>query len=164
MDLLDSLCESCGLSVADGAAGCRGLFEEVIAREFSDFRYGRLHRLTVDVYSLQHPEQYMRSAKSFAAHLTGMKAALENQNNPGKILEINAVVQKWLSTNPVLSKPAQLPDKRGELKVSYVHSAANADEHLGRILEWANSTWLAWSEHHELARQMIDEAFRKGVR
>jgi len=37
----------------------------MIAREFGDFRYAREHRLTVDAYSLQHPDEYMRSAKSY---------------------------------------------------------------------------------------------------
>jgi hypothetical protein len=51
------------------------LFDEVLSREFGDYRYAREHRLTVDAYSLQHPAEYMRSPKSNAAHLTGMYAA-----------------------------------------------------------------------------------------
>ena len=33
-------------------------------------RFARYHRIVVDVYAMQHPERYGRSAKSFAAHLT----------------------------------------------------------------------------------------------
>jgi hypothetical protein len=29
------------------------LFDEILARELGDFRFGRLHRLAVDAYSLQ---------------------------------------------------------------------------------------------------------------
>src|SRR5262245_1929410 len=65
------VCEDCGAIVAEGRAGCLKLFEEILAREFSDFHYGRAHRLTVDAYALQHPDRYMRSGKSFAAHLNG---------------------------------------------------------------------------------------------
>ena len=61
-------CDRCGAVVSGGKAGCQKLFEEVIAREFGDYRYSRRHRLTVDTYSLQHPERYMRSGKSFTAH------------------------------------------------------------------------------------------------
>ncbi|MCA1556630.1 MAG: DUF5946 family protein, partial [Acidobacteria bacterium] len=90
------ICEDCGAVVAEGRAGCLKLFEEILAREFNDYRYGKIHRLTVDAYSLQHPDEYMRSGKSFAAHLTGMYAALESEDAPA----VNQTVQKWLSTNP----------------------------------------------------------------
>jgi uncharacterized protein DUF5946 len=60
----DSICEDCGAAVVQGKAGCLQIFEEILAREFSDYRYGKIHRLTVDAYSLQHPEAYMRSGKS----------------------------------------------------------------------------------------------------
>ncbi len=42
-------------------------------------RFARYHRIVVDVYALQHPERYGRSAKSFAAHLTGLCAWIENE-------------------------------------------------------------------------------------
>src|SRR5215210_8669248 len=90
------VCEDCGAAAAGGRAGCLKLFEEVIAREFSDYRYGKVHRLTVDAYSLQHPERYMRSGKSFAAHLTGIYAALESED----ALAVNQRMRKWLSANP----------------------------------------------------------------
>ena len=150
----DGVCEDCGAMVAGGKAGCLKIFEEILAREFSDYRYGRIHRLTVDAYSLQHPDRYMRSGKSFAAHLTGMYAALEGED----ALSTNRVVQKWLSTNPQIDKPAYLPGRRGDLTVTYIHGAADADEHIERVREWAREVWGAWSEHHDLAKRLIGEA------
>src|ERR1700753_3154473 len=100
-DAVDNVCEDCGAVVAEGKAGCLKMFEEILAREFSDYRYGRFHRLTVDAYSLQHPDEYMRSGKSFAAHLTGLCAALEGED----AFSTNQAVQKWLSTNPQIEKP-----------------------------------------------------------
>jgi hypothetical protein len=148
------VCEDCGAFVEGGRGGCLKLFEEVIAREFSDYRYGRVHRLTVDAYSLQHPDKYMRSGKSFAAHLTGMCAAVEHEDAPA----LNQAVQKWLSTNPHVEKPARLPERRGDLNITYIHGAGDADEHVKRVREWARDAWGAWAEHHELARRLIDEA------
>lgn len=152
----EGVCEDCGAVVAEGKAGCLKLFEEILAREFSDYRYGKIHRLTVDAYSLQHPDKYMRSGKSFAAHLTGMYAALESED----ALTLNQAVQRWMSTNPKIDKPAQLPTpkQRGRLNIAYVHSAPDADEHVRRVQEWAREVWAAWSAHHELARQLITEA------
>lgn len=149
-------CEDCGANVR-GKPECQKIFEEVIAKEFSDYRYGRIHRLTVDVYCLQHPEPYMHSGKSFAAHLTGIYAALEMEN----ALEANQAVQKWLSTNPKIEKPALLPEHRGELTILYIYSASNAEEHNERVWEWARSVWNVWSEYHSLARLLINQASDK---
>lgn len=150
----DVVCEVCGAVVAEGMAGCVKLFEEVLAREFSDYQYGRIHRLTVDTYSLQHPEEYMRSGKSFAAHLTGMCAALEYEETSA----INQAVQKWLSTNPKIEKPANLPEHRGKLTITYIHSASDGEEHIRQVREWAQDVWESWSKHHDLARGLIIEA------
>ena len=96
----------------------------------------------------------MRSGKSFAAHLTGMCAALENEDT----LALNQTVQKWLSTNPHIDKPAHIPEQRGDLTITYIHSAADADEHIKRVREWAREVWDAWTGHHDLARRLIGEA------
>jgi len=147
-------CEDCGAVVAEGRTGCLHVFEEILAREFSDYHYGRIHRLTVDAYSLQHPDQYMRSGKSFAAHLTGMCAAIENED----AIIINRTVQQWLSTNPTIEKPNRIPEQRGDLSITYIHNASDADEHISRVREWAHVVWTAWAEHHGLARRWITEA------
>lgn len=150
----DDRCEDCGAVVAKGRAGCLQLFEEILAREFSDYRYGKIHRLTVDAYALQHPDKYMRSGKSFAAHLTGMCAAIERED----VLPTNQLIQKWLSTNPQIQKPAHIPERRGALTITYVYNAADSDEHVKRVREWARDVWAAWAEHHELARWLITDA------
>jgi hypothetical protein len=112
----DDVCEDCGAAVAQGKTGCLEIFEEILAREFSDYRYGKIHRLTVDAYSLQHPDAYMRSGKSFAAHLTGMCAALEYEESS----TVNQTVQQWLSKNPKIDKPSRLRELRGNLTITYV--------------------------------------------
>ncbi len=156
-NISDDICENCGAVAAEGKAGCLKLFEEILAREFSDYHYGKIHRLTVDTYSLQHPDEYMRSGKSFAAHLTGIYAALEMED----ALAINQTVQKWLSANPKIEKPARLPEYRGKLTVAYIQNAVDAAEHGKRVREWAQDVWKAWSEHHALAKRLIDEATKE---
>lgn len=150
----EDVCPACGVTVPGGRSGCEELFHEVIAREFGDYRYFRVHRLTVDAYSLQHPEQYMRSGKSFAAHLTGMCAAQEYEDAQA----INRAVQQWLSSNPTVEKPADLPEQRGDLTVDHVHAAAAPEEHAVHVRQWARSVWEAWSDHHALARELIARA------
>ena len=155
MDTSPSLCPECGAPVAGGRAGCQKLFDEVLAREFGDFRYARLHRLTVDAYALQHPSEYMRSGKSYAAHLTGMCAAME-MDDPR---DVNEAVQRWLNGAKAIERPSE-PEasRRGELTIAHLHAAAQAEEHLVRVREWAGSVWDAWRDYHDVARQWIQQA------
>ncbi len=65
-------CAGCGLAIEGGTQACQALFDGMTLRAMSDMRYARVHRLAVDAYAMQHPDRYGRSAKSFAAHLTGL--------------------------------------------------------------------------------------------
>ena len=148
-------CPACGAVLPPGVGECQTLFDELLAREFTDYRYARLHRLTVDTYSLQHPERYMRSPKSFAAHLTGMCAAMEGEGADA----VNGAVQRWLNGPRAIERPDDVPaGRRGALTVIYVHQAADADDYLRRVQEWARSTWAAWETHHAIARKWIEQA------
>ena len=151
----ETCCPECGAEVPQGREACQKLFDDVLAREFGDYRYARMHRLTVDAYSLQHPAEYMRSAKSYAAHLTGMYAALET----GTMTEINRAVQKWLSSSPVFPRPDEpAPRQRGVLTVIHVHEAAEPEDHFRRVHAWALSAWEAWGAYHHVAKQWVEQA------
>ena len=148
-------CPECGAEVRGGRDACQRLFDEVLAREFGDFRYGRIHRLTVDAYSLQHPAEYMQSAKTYAAHLTGMYAALE----AGGAAETNRAVQQWLNGPKAFPRPADpAPRERGVLTILHVHGAVDSEDHVRRVREWALSTWDAWRDYHHVARQWVEQA------
>jgi Family of unknown function (DUF5946) len=123
-------------------------------RDYSDYRYGRSHRLVVDVYSLQHPDDYMRSGKSFAAHLTGICAALEYEN----VAEINAAIQKWLNGPRAVDKPRMLPLEQSDLTIVDIHKASDPDSHHRLVQRWAEEVWQRWADHHDLARGWISEA------
>ena len=150
----DGVCHDCGAVVAEGRVGCQRLFEEALVLDYSDYRYAKAHRLLVDAYSLQHPDTYMRSGKSFAAHLTGMRAALEHEDQQA----INQAAQQWLNGAQRIDKPARLPEQRGDLTITHIRGALDAEDHNRRVREWARSVWEAWAEYHELARQWISEA------
>jgi Family of unknown function (DUF5946) len=157
---LDTSCPECGAVTYGGRAACQKLFDEILAKEFSNYRYARVHRLTVDVYSLQHPAEYMRSAKSYAAHLTGMYAALEDDTPAAT----NRAVQRWLNGPKALTRPDQPPPlQRGTLTVTHVYEANEPKEHVRRVREWAESTWDAWRGYHRLAKEWIVEAMRKST-
>ena len=85
-------CPECGAAGVAGAAACDVLFKEVVGREFSQPELFGVHRLTVDAYSLQHPDPYMRSTKSAAAHLAGMCWSLEH----GGGASVSRALSGWL--------------------------------------------------------------------
>jgi hypothetical protein len=49
-------CPHCGAKEVGGEDGCNELFQEVVGREFSRPELFQVYRLTVDAYSLQHPD------------------------------------------------------------------------------------------------------------
>jgi len=114
---------------------CMKHLDIILAREFSDFRYAKFHRLTIDTYSLQHPDPYMTSAKSFAAHLTGMCCAMEYDNKRNLL----RILQQWLNGKKQLEKP-ELLDNVGSMTISHVVDAGDGTEHARRVNEWAEST------------------------
>jgi uncharacterized protein DUF5946 len=152
-------CAECGLEVAGGKQGCRALFEELLAREWDAPISYRVHRMIVDAYCLQHPAEYCASAKSFAAHLTGMCCAFEHKSHP----TVMRAVQQWLSGKAPIEKP-ELPAKRGELTVMEVHREQDPVPRMLAVNRWAKATWDAYAGLHPLAQEWIEQAMKHADR
>jgi len=152
-------CPHCGAQDVGGEEGCNRLFQEVVGREFERPELFRVHRMTVDAYSLQHPDRYMKSAKSAVAHLVGMCWAMEGEDDPA----VSVTLSRFLDGTPEFRRPepVPLPGERGGVTVAVVHAAASSADHILRVREWAASAWQAWSEHHGLAREWMKEARRR---
>ncbi len=105
----------------------------------------------VDTYSLQHPDPYMVSAKSFAAHLTGMCCFLEYDNDRNLL----RLLQRWLDGKKQLDKP-ELFEHLGDLTIAHIIDARDAEEHLRLVQEWAADVWRAYALYHALAREWIE--------
>jgi hypothetical protein len=118
---METTCSGCGLAVPGGTPACRAIFDAYIAREWNNPISYRYHRMFVDTYCLQHPDQFCASAKSFAAHLTGLCAAFEHKSHPSVLNAVN----RWLSGNPSLTKP-ELPSFRGALTIAVVQAKVQA--------------------------------------
>ena len=103
------------------------MFDEFRAREMSELAPSYAStRLTIDVYCLQHPDRYCVSAKSLAAHLTGVCWAVEHGASEGGLREL----QRW-PREPARSsvKPA-LPADHGKLTIADVASVTGPDEYI----------------------------------
>jgi len=148
---MTDVCSSCGLAVAGGVEGCQRLFESLGLREFEDMRFARYHRIVVDVYAMQHPDRYGRSAKSFAAHLTGLCSWLDDEANA---MSTNAAVQRWLNGPSPIAKPP-LPASYGRVTIRELADADDPVRYREAVLSWARSTWAAYASLHALARAWI---------
>ena len=147
------ICPSCGAAVSGDFVDCQDIFDYFLARSFSDLTYGRFHRLFVDLYSLQHPDRYCASARSLAAHLTGLCCVMEHEGD----VRVNRAVQRWLSGKVDLHKPP-LPPQRGGVTID--HFVGLEDPKVAaKFDEWCEAVWEAYADHHELARGWIGAAF-----
>ena len=155
-----SNCPHCGAEEVGGENGCNEIFQEVVGREFSRPELFKVHRLTVDSYSLQHPDQYMKSAKSAVAHLVGMCWAMEDRDDPS----VSMAISRFLDGTPDVTRPEPVPaaGNRGPVTVVDVYLAPDSVEHIDRVRVWAEGAWEAWTDHHEQARRWLVEAQEKG--
>jgi hypothetical protein len=154
-----AVAECDGCASAAGTAGCQSIFDELLARDFSDATYFRVHRLLVDTYSLQHPDRYCASAKSLAAHLTGLCALLERGGD--KALGVEAL-RTWLDGKPRIQRP-EAPRFRGRLTVADVRPARDPEAYAAAVERWAQCTWKAYSSLHRLARGWVAEALDRRI-
>jgi hypothetical protein len=147
-------CAGCGLEIAGGTEGCQALFDQFRLRESAELArgYGST-RLTIDIYSVQHPDRYCVSAKSLAAHLTGLCWAVERGGSEAGL----RALQRWLNGSVPLNKP-DVPKGRGKLTVADIAGAAETTAYEAALDRWARSTWEAYSPLHAVARRWIDEA------
>jgi hypothetical protein len=117
-------------------------------------RFARYHRVVVDVYALQHPDRYGDSAKSFAAHLTGLCVWLDDESSAQSV---NALVQRWLSGPSPVRKPL-LPPAYGAVTIGELVDAEDPVEYGNALRRWARSTWDAYAGLHVTARAWIAKA------
>jgi len=150
----DEACDECGWAVLGGRAGCRDRFDAYLARDFSDPLYFRSHRLFVDAYCLQHPDQFCRSAKSLAAHLVGLCWTLEE--GAGSAVGPERL-RRWLDGARELTKPA-LPAARGAVTIGDLPVGADAAGWAAAVRAWAEAVWAAYSPLHPLARDWLAHA------
>jgi uncharacterized protein DUF5946 len=124
MSAATSPCPGCGLELPEcdgpthpyiGASpACWALYGELLAREYGELRYPPSHRMTVDVYAVQHPGlPERRSIQSVAVHLIALCLVLERgvatvkvRELMGRVLEA-APALEWLE--PPRACPGRLP-------------------------------------------------------
>jgi uncharacterized protein DUF5946 len=95
------------------------------------------------------------SAKSLAAHLTGLCWALERGGGEEGLRRL----QRWLNGRVELVKPS-VPAKRGDLSIADVARVVGPEDYRTAVDRWARFTWTAYADLHETARAWIAQALR----
>jgi CTP:molybdopterin cytidylyltransferase MocA len=166
LEALAEACPGCGARYAPhptdlthdyiGASpACWATFGELLAREFGDIAYGRLHRHSVDVYTVQHPgEDDRRQRQSVAIHLIGLCHWLEHGLDAQRVIAATqAMLQGGRPDWPWLTPPIEY-----ELTVGDVLVAGTGAEHERLVRRWAELTWEAWHPHHDVVRRWAADA------
>jgi hypothetical protein len=107
--------------------------------------------MAVDTYSLQHPERYCASAKSFAAHFLSLYLIVGHGSNPAIGSES---LQRWLNGSRQLQKP-ELPVRRGDVTIADVVDIGNPADYKKAVQRWAKSTWSAYGALQPLAQAWL---------
>jgi hypothetical protein len=147
-------CDQCGWREAGGRQGCRERFETLLARDYSDPLFYRVHRMFLDAYCLQHPAEYCVSGKSLAAHLAGLCWILEGGARPA---QGPSPLRDWLDGARALDKPP-LPERRGSLTIGDLPADGDPGAWGEAVRAWAESTWAAYADLQPLARQWVAKA------
>ena len=137
----------------DSSPGCWAAFGEVLAREYSDFRYGSVHRLTVDAYAVQHPGQPSpQTIQSVAVHLGSLYLVLEKELSSDYAARVMDRLTDIKASFHWLEPPAGL----GALTVADVLPAKDGPGHVALVRRWAASAWAAWGAHHRQVKEWVE--------
>jgi hypothetical protein len=164
-------CIGCGATVPDvdypawrpdkypaaTSSGCYKIYcEEILVREYSDWNYPPIHRLTVDAYAAQHPgRETPQTTQSVIVHLTSINLVLSKDVSSGTVTDkIGYLTDHHNDDFSCLEPPAN----RGDVTVVDVAQACDLEEHTALVEEWARSVWEAWEKHHSAIEQWTQRA------
>lgn len=137
-------CFSCGAETEDvngsthkyllSTPGCWARYNEVLAREYSDYSYMQVHNLTVDAYSIQHSglpnPQTINSAN---IHLSSLYAHFKQQVAISELGKVKQKLAQFKNEFIWLEPPVDL----GYLTINDVWVAENSVEHCDYVKKWA---------------------------
>jgi len=135
------------------------MFDELAVRQWYAPVAYPVRRMMVDTYALQHPDEFCASAKSLAAHLTGLCAALEHADHSNLL----RVLLEWLETRATLVRPP-LPTSRGRVTIAETFEATCAEQVHATADRWAHSVWEAYTPLQPRARAWVAEALARPSR
>ncbi len=136
-------CPDCGAVLSGGNAGCRRLFEQLLANEYSDPSYGAVHLLCVDAYNLHHPNG--QGPRSCTFHLLSLQMALVHDASPAIGRNKSWLQRRMQMVDAVLQ--LEPPVSMGKVTIADIRGATNPEDYAERVRRWAESVWRTWDIH-----------------
>ena len=132
------------------APGCWQIYSEVLAKDYGEYGYPFVHRITVDGYAVQHPGKPVRKAvQSVAVHLISLFYIFEK--NYGSSMATQAMRRALLSKD--VFTWLEPPTNMGEITIVDIAKTASFIEYEDMVYKWGKSVWNAWSIHHNQIRK-----------
>lgn len=133
--------------------GCWKTYGLVLAREYEDRNFWKVHRLTVDTYAAQHPfNKDRRNIQSVNIHLMALHGILDLGLPFDDIPPLLRTAASAFKDTFTFLEP---PNSLGSISVNDVYTAATAAEHEEIVWKWARSVWSAWQPHHDSVKQLF---------
>lgn len=145
-------CPECRLCIDGGeerarspSGACRARFEALLARERADLQRMRVHALSIDTWTVQHPGAAGEdAAATIGVHLVSLYAQL--------VLGVSYRDAKRIrgeAADTIAFRRLPPPDSTGELTVAHPLAVDTPEQHVVRVHQWAGSVWRAWHPHHD---------------
>lgn len=160
---MEKTCAGCGANFleCDGpvhkyfgeSPECWKAYGQVLAREYEDQNYWKVHRLTVDTYAVQHPfNKDRRNIQSVNIHLMALFAIVEREY-PFEAIPplLKAAANHFKDEFQYLTPPTNL----GEITICDLLKAKSAQEHCKIVWEWSRSVLKAWSSQQEIMEGLL---------
>lgn len=150
-------------------AECNNVFiNELLGYEQLSFGYPDVHRLVVDAYAVQHPQNpemqkqlgieprfIAASIQSVTVHLIALYCAIELKM---PLKQISKVMGNILNTgvkfeNNPLTPPAQL----GDITIANFSSDFTFEQYQDFAWRWARCVWNAWKKDHQKIKILYEK-------
>ncbi len=136
------------------------MYGELLAREYQDLRYMRLHDLTVDAYALQHPgKRSDQTISSANIHLGSLYAYFEMRVPATRL----GAVKKHMAQQKARFAWLNPPTNMTQLTVKDVLAAQGPEQHAEQVEAWASYVFQSWSTHHATTANYLNAAIAKSV-
>lgn len=132
---------------------CWAAFGALLDAEYSDPKLMPTHRLSVDVYAVQHPGEAAdrRAVQSVGLHLARLMRQLEHGGTPE---ETNRVMTGFVQHKSTLMRLE--PPSAFTMMMEQVAPFTGGPRHAEMVRAWAQATWKDWSAHHAAIRRWAE--------
>ena len=172
-------CPGCGASFEEGdfapqrygvaSPECWQAFNIMLAKENMNFGYPDVHRLVVDAYAVQHPQNFElqkklgitkrfveASIQSVAIHLIALYFALE-EDQP--LADIRHLMNQIIAVGAEFH-PLEVPKSLGNLTILDAPGMQDFTAYEKFAWDWGETTWEAWAHAHGQVKEWILQYLR----